>query len=116
MTKDGRAGRGGEHLVPCLEMPRQNVFIGVKTGKKHPQGHLVYLGPRDVDSAEILRKLKMENRATDVDRRALESFLNGLQAFKIGNVVSFRFTAPDACTLTKEAEHPAFELPNGKLP
>lgn len=116
MTKDGRACRGGEHLVPCLEMPRQNVFVGVKTGKKHDTGHLVYLGPRDVRTDEILKKIGMTDRATETDREALESFLQGLQAFKIGNVVSISFPTPDACVLKKEAEHPVFDQPKRELP
>jgi len=115
MTKDGRASRGGEHLVPCLEMPRQGIFVGVKTGKKQSRGHLVYIGV-DVGTDDILKQIGMSDRVTEADRKVLESFLQGLQDLKIGNVVSLAFTADDACQLTKEAEHPVFDKPKGKLP
>ena len=115
LTADGRASRGGEHLVPSLAMPRQNVFVGVKSGKKFAKGYLVYLGPRDVGTDEILNKLGMTATATEVDRAALNSFLQGLQQFKIGNVVSFAFVSPDLCVITKEADRPVSES-NGRLP
>jgi len=115
MTKDGRAGRGGEHLVPCLDMPRQNFLVGVKTGKKQTSGHLVYVGV-DVGTDDILKKVGMFDRATESDRKAMESFFQGLQDLKIGNVVSVVFTADDVCALKKEAEHPVFDKPKRKLP
>ena len=115
MTKDGRAGRGGEHLVPCLDMPRQNVFVGVKTGRKQVGGHLVYIGT-DVGTDDILKKMGMLERATELDRKAVESFLQGLQDLKIGNVVSLAFTAEDTCILQKEAERTVFDKPKGRLP
>jgi len=115
MTKDGHAGRGGEHLVPCLDMPRQNILVGLTTGKKQSSGYLVYIGV-DVGADEILQKMGMADRATESNRKAIESFLQGLQDLKIGNVVSIEFTADDSCHLTKESEHPVLDRPKGKLP
>jgi hypothetical protein len=115
MTKDGRAGRGGEHLVPCLEMPRENVFIGVKTGKKHDKGYLAYIGV-DVGTDDILKEIRRMDQTTEDDRKAMESFLQELQAFKIGNVVSITFSGPASCALRKEADHPVFVQPKGKVP
>jgi hypothetical protein len=115
MTKDGKATLHGEHLVPCLESPRQNYFVGVKTGKKHDKGLLVYLGV-EISTDDILKKIGMTDKATETDRKAMESFLQELQRLKIGNVVSLAFTAPASCVLKKEAEHPVFDEPKGKLP
>ncbi len=101
--------------MPCLDVPRQNYFVGVKTGKKQDSGHLVYLGT-DVGADDILDKMGMLDRATEADRKAMESFLYVLQDLKIGNVVSLAFTADDSCVLTKELDHPMFDKPKGKLP
>ena len=115
MTKDGRASQGGEHLIPCLEMPRRNIFVGVKTGKAHDKGYLVFLG-KDVGTDDIFNKIGTAETGTDTDRKAMESFLQALQSLKIGNVVSVVFTAPDSCTLKKEAEHPANDQRKSRLP
>jgi hypothetical protein len=115
MTKDGGASQGGEHLIPCLEMPRRNIFVGVKTGKVHDKGYLVFLG-KDVGADDIFNKSGMTETRTETDRKAMESFLQALQALKIGNVVSVVFTAEDSCTLKKEAEHPANDQRKNILP
>lgn len=115
MTKDGRATQGGEHLIPCLEMPRRNVFVGVKTGRVHDKGHLVFLG-KDVGTADIFTKIGMTETVTETDRKAMESFLQALQSLKIGNVVSVVFTGADSCTLKKASEHPANDQSKSRLP
>ena len=114
MTKDGRATLSGEHLVPCLELPRENVFIGVKTGRKYTTGYVVFLG-KDITTEDILKKLN-KTQPPPSDRRAIESFLGELQPFKIGNVVSIHFTSDDCCRLEKSADHPVAEKPKRTLP
>jgi hypothetical protein len=44
LTRDGKATSRCEHVVPCMVTPREDVFIGVKTGKKYQSGYLCYLG------------------------------------------------------------------------
>lgn len=115
MTKEGRATLRGEHLVPCLEMPRQNVFVGVKTGKKYDKGYVVYVG-REVNPDDILKKLNLSVEAIPEARSILESFVQELQAYKIGNVISVSFPDNSKCALKKELERPTFEEPKRKLP
>ncbi len=105
LTKDGRASLRGEHLVPSLEIPRQNVFVGVKTGKKYEKGYLVHVG-EDVGPDDIAEKLGLKPEQISVARPTLESFIGALQGLKIGNVISISFTEDDKCVLTKEAERP----------
>ena len=114
LTKNGQASLRGEHLVPCLETPRQNCFVGVESGKKYEKGYIVYLG-KDIGTEEIERKLRIRD-----DRRAealpvIESFLTALQSFKIGNVISVSFIEKNKCVLTKEADQP-IEKHKKKLP
>jgi len=115
LTKDGRASLRGEHLVPSLEMPRLNLFVGVKTGKKYEKGYLVYLG-KDVTVDDIGEKLGLKLEQMSLGRPAIESFITALQRFKIGNVVSVSFPETDKCVLTKEAEHPPTKERKRKLP
>ena len=114
MTQDGRATQRGEHLVPCLDFPRKNVFIGVKTGTRYTTGYLVFLG-KDISSEDILKKLN-KTQPAQADRRAIESFLSELQSLKIGNVVSLQFTDDDCCRFEKTADHPVTDKPRRALP
>lgn len=114
MTKDGKATLRGEHLVPCLESPRKNYFVGVKTGKIYDLGYLVYLG-EDITPEEILGKLRLSDEAARGAQPILESFIRELTAYKIGNVVSVSFPESIRCVLKKEAEAPKSER-KAKLP
>ena len=105
LTKDGRASLRGEHLVPCLEIPRQNLFVGVKSGKKYEKGYLVHVG-KDISTADILNKLGLGEDQAPQARPVIESFLVGLRSLKVGNVVSVSFSERDKCLLTKEADRP----------
>jgi len=113
MTKDGHATQRGEHLVPCLALPRENTFIGVKTGKRYATGYLVFLG-KEITAEDILKKLN--DHPSQADRRVIESFLSALQGLTIGNVVSLQFTTDECCRLTKTAERPVVERSKRTLP
>ena len=115
LTKDGRASLRGEHLLPCLEMPRQNLFVGVKTGKKYEKGYLVYLG-KDVSVDDIAEKLGLQSEQISLARPAIESFIAVLQSFKIGNVVTVFFPETNKCVLTKQADRPPIEELKKRLP
>jgi len=105
LTKDGRASLRGEHLIPCLETPRQNLFVGVKSGKKYETGYLVYLG-EDVTTEDILNELGLGEQEAYQVRPVIDSFLTALQSFKIGNVISVCFSETEKCDLIKQAERP----------
>ena len=105
LTKDGRASLRGEHLIPCLEVPRQNLFVGVKSGKKYEKGYLVYLG-KDITTQDIFSELALREEQFSQFQLVIDSFLTALQGFKVGNVVSLSFSEKDKCVLTKEAERP----------
>lgn len=115
LTKSGRANQRGEHLVPCLDMPRKDLLLGVKTGRRYNRGYLVYTGV-DVSVDDILTKLGMTDGVSDPDRKVIESFLSSLQDFKIGNLVSLKFISTEACKLIKESERPDTIHPKNKLP
>ena len=108
MTKDGKAALCGEHLVPCSDSPRKSYFVGVRTGKIYDLGYLVYLG-EEITTKEILRKLRLSDEAARDAKPVLESFVQGLSAYKIGNVVSVSFPESSRCVLNKEAEAPKSE-------
>ena len=115
LTKDGRASLRGEHLIPCLEMPRQNLLVGVKSGKKYERGYLVHVG-RDVTAEDILTKLQLEGDQVAQARPVIDSFLVALRGLKIGNVVSVSFPETSKCILTKEADRPEILEAKRRLP
>jgi hypothetical protein len=113
LTRDGKATSRGEHLVPCLSKSRENVFIGVKTGKKHQRGYICYLG-EELSPDDVLRKLGMSGDAAAESKPVLEAFFQQLARFKIGNVLEITFPGPNSCMLEKVAERPQSDL--SKLP
>lgn len=115
LTKDGRASLRGEHLIPCLEMPRQNVLVGVKSGKKYERGYLVHVG-KDVSAEDILNKLRVGEDEVAQARPVIDSFLVGLRSLKIGNVVSVSFPETDKCIVAKEADRPEIIEAKRRLP
>ncbi len=115
LTKDGRASLRGEHLIPCLEIPRQNLFVGVKSGKKYEKGYLVYLG-EDVTTEDILSELGLGEREVCQARPVIDSFLSVLQSFKIGNVISISFSETGKCDLIKQTERPPSEELKKRIP
>ena len=116
LRKDGRAALRGEHLVPCLEIPRENVLVGVRSGKKYKDGYLVYLG-KDLTTEDILSELGLgEGQGESQARPVIDSFLAALQSFKIGNVISLSFSETGNCVLTKQAERPTSEGRKRRLP
>jgi hypothetical protein len=115
LTKDGRASPRGEHLVPCLEIPRKNVLVGVKSGKEYKDRYIVYLG-KDLTTEDILNELGLGEEQVSQARPVIDSFLAALHSFKIGNVISLSFSETDECILTKQAEHPEREGRKGRLP
>ena len=99
--------------MPCLAVPREDTFIGVKTGNRYTTGYLVFLG-KEITAEDILKKLN--NHPSQADRCVIESFLSELQGLKIGNVVSLRFTSEECCRLTKTDERPVVEKSKRTLP
>jgi len=98
-----------------LEVPRQNLFVGVKSGKKYDKGYLVYLG-EDIGCEDIICKLRVEEGQLPQVRHIIDSFIVALQSFKIGNVISVSFPEMDKCVLTKEVDHPLTKECRRKLP
>ncbi len=105
MTKDGKASLRGEFLVPCVLSPRRNCFIGVKTGKTYDRGYLVYL-VKEISAEDIMTKMDIPRDAETDARAIIQSFIDELSAYKIGNVVSVSFSESNRCILKKEAESP----------
>jgi hypothetical protein len=115
LRADGAATRRSEHLVPCLTGEKP-VFVGVKTGKEYGTGAISYLG-RDVSTDDILTKLDLPPAEVGCARPILDEYLNQLQDFKIGNVLSLSWEGtPKALVLRKEANKPPSGQKQSRLP
>jgi hypothetical protein len=79
--------------------------MGVKTGKTYERGYLVYLG-KEISTEDIMTKLDIPGDSETDARSIIQSFMEELSVYKIGNVVSVSFSESDRCILKKEAESP----------
>lgn len=86
----------GEFVVPQLTGNPESAFIGIKTGRLAAAGALSYTG-MDV-TPEILLDRFCERQPSPPDRtealRRLRAFVEALQVFRIGNILSVTY-APD---------------------
>jgi hypothetical protein len=76
-----------DFLIPWSD-DAQPVFLGLKTGKKHTYGLMIYLG-RSICENDLFAKvvdLGMSIESVDNMIRRLCSYLEQLQTLRIGNV------------------------------
>jgi hypothetical protein len=108
-----------EFLIPVLKSEERNPsgFMGIKSGKRFPFGALSFLG-KAISASDILGKIGA-TRMKSLDMSAaisdLNSYLEKLQAFKIGNVLEIEYLSNGDIRLIKVAERPPSEK-GPKLP
>jgi len=117
LTKDGRKTTGGEHLLPQLSNLSVPGFVGVKSGKIHERGYVVYLG-EDV-TPEMMMESYCRRHPEPLDRvaalRRLEAFAQALQRCKIGNLLSVSY-GTDGLPCIKVERGYLLAEPDSRLP
>ena len=85
--------RTTDFLIPWSR-DGQRVFLGLKSGKEAALGMMVLIG-RSITENELFAKLVDSGAVipnVDETLALLRSYLDGMQSFKIGNVVRIRST------------------------
>jgi len=117
LSKKGGRTTGGEHLLPQLSEVTATGFVGVKSGKIHQRGYVVYVGT-DV-TPEMMLEAFCERHPQPADRaaalRRLEAFVLALQSCKVGNLLSVSYTAEGLPSVKVEQEYLLSE-PDRRLP
>jgi hypothetical protein len=103
----------GEFLVPQLVGSGESSFIGIKTGRQFQLGAISYVG-MDV-TPEMLLERFCERNAVPAQRdealRRLTAFVEGLQSFKIANVVAVSYAKDSLPQLRLESQFTQFPEP-----
>jgi hypothetical protein len=105
LKQNGLPSSRSEFVIPFLEKPIQNEFIGLKSGKGYKMGAISYIGV-EIDSNEILSKLQITPKELDSARQIINDFMLQLQNFKIGNVISIEYNEDGSFILKKESSRP----------
>ena len=117
LSKKGGKTTNGEHLLPQWSDVTAAGFIGVRSGKIHERGYVVYVG-RDV-TPEMMLEAFCERHPQPADRvaalRRLEAFVLALQSCKVGNLLSVSYTAEGLPSLKVEQEY-LLSQPDKRLP
>ncbi|MBP9825306.1 MAG: hypothetical protein KBF21_13865 [Thermoanaerobaculia bacterium] len=99
--------RSSDFLVVVLE-DAQPKLLGVKSKKPMVSGLMVYLG-KEVTANDLFARLVDTGRAIEsVEQtlRTLESYIQELQGFRIGNLVTVEADATNHFKLVKLADSP----------
>jgi hypothetical protein len=107
-----------EFLIPFLKIEeRINGFLGIKSGKIFTYGAVSFIG-KEISASDILRRIdasKVKTMDLSTALRVLNSYLEKLQAFKIGNVLEIEYLPNGDLRMIKVAERPPSEK-GPKLP
>lgn len=104
--KTGQPRRGSDFLIPSPKSENFTGVIGIKTGKHHDSGMVAYLC-KAVTSVEIISRIG-ENSSLDASSISvafIDAYLEALQQFKVGNVLSVTYAHDGTFILSKIAEH-----------
>jgi len=97
-----------ERLIPFFDPTNRSGFLGLKTGKRHRHGIMVYLGV-PITAEDILNRY-LEFHDLPKSRRdciaVLDAYVRALQSFKIGNVLSIDYSEGGEFALTKVMDTP----------
>jgi hypothetical protein len=107
-----------EYLLPRLSGPgSEDGFVSIKTGRRIERGCMVYLG-RDVTPEMMLEKFCAQ-QPPPADRaealRRLSAYVEVLQQFKIGNLLTLSYT-PDGLPTLNIVEDHFLSRTHSKLP
>jgi len=112
--KSGEPTKGSEFIIPSLSTHAKNVFIGLKSGKEYELGCISYIG-KEIDEENVISKLEKEPLNLKDSKRIINEYLEQLQNYKIGNVVSIQYNDNGSFILKKEANRPPSQS-KSKLP
>ncbi len=108
--------QSGDFLIVVLEGTEPRL-IGVKSKRPAASGLMVYVG-KNINANDLFKKLvDTGRRIEDVEQalRILENYVQQLQDFRIGNILSVEATASNGFKLTKLADAPP-RTSTSKLP
>jgi hypothetical protein len=113
-----RTTHRSEYLVPRLsDVAPEDGFISIKTGRVIERGSVVYLG-RDVTPEMMLERF-CEQQPPPADRvealRRLSAYIEALQQFRIGNVLTVSYS-PDGLPILHVVEEYFLSETHSKLP
>nr|CAP47838.1 putative integron gene cassette protein [uncultured bacterium] len=112
---DGSASSRSEHLIPTF-LNHEPYFVGLRSGKKFPHGIVSFIG-KDVSSEDIIKRLSLSPDQRESVVLLLVEYLQQLQSFKIGNVLSVSWSGvPKRLKLRLIKEHPSSSKKLPKLP
>ena len=113
LGKDGGPTTRAEFLIPSLCGTGEDVLIGMKSGKRHARGAISYIG-KGITAEDILVKVQELRCPQGEAIEKLNRFIEQLQRFRVGNIISARQGDDGGFELVKEAERPSavkIELP-----
>jgi len=112
MTAEGYASSRSNFVIPSLDGELR--FVDIRNGKSHEAAYLVYVG-RPITTADVLQKLSIE--PSDLERAPLlvDSLIEELGRFKVGNVVAVESSEGGKVRLRLVANSPK-SRPGPKLP
>lgn len=108
LGKDGQPGRGSEFVIPHPTPNADGGFYGIKTGKTHAQAAITFIG-RSISVADVIAKIQNPIDDPKTIEKQIDAFMNRLQDFKIGNVISISYDTDGDFTLRMEATRPAHQ-------
>jgi hypothetical protein len=112
MTSEGYASSRSSFLIPSLD--GELGFVDIRTGKRYDSAYLVYIG-RSITSSDVLEKLLVRPGDMDQVRLAVDSMIEELARFKVGNVVAVDAIESGKTRLRLVANAPKSK-PGPKLP
>lgn len=112
LTAKGMASSRSAFVVPAIDGSRE--FVELQNGKRHDAAYLVYIG-RSITAEDVLQRLSSQVQDLERARRLINSLLNELQRFKVGNVVAIEQSNGEQVQLRLVATTPK-PGPRPKLP
>ncbi|MDQ8192745.1 hypothetical protein, partial [Roseibacillus persicicus] len=106
LGKDGQPGRGSEFVIPHLKPSAQSGFLGIKSGKTHLSAAMTYIG-KEITADDVIDRIQQPNADSEKAKKLVEEFLDRLQEFKVGNVVTISYDAEGSFTLKLKSSRPA---------
>ena len=116
ISDHSRISKGGEFVIPDPSAKPGSSFIGLKSGKPWPYGAVSMIG-RSITASDVLDrasdKVQTLIKTSDTASR-ITDYLDQLQQFKVGNVLTVEYDAQGGFVLKLVRTRPGIQGP--KLP
>ena len=112
MTAEGYASSRSNFVVPSLDGELR--FFDIRSGKSHESAYLVYIG-QPITTVDVLQKLSVEPSKLEQLHLLVDSLIEELARFKVGNVVTVESSEGGRVRLRLVANAPK-PRPGPKLP